>query len=177
MPIFAQLTFAAEARGLRFLVIGGHAVIRHGFMRATADADLLVSRDERAQWEEMARGLGYDLFHDGGTFLQWSPAGGRGWELDMMLVPATTFDQMFAEARSTQMEGTTVLIPSLDHLFALKFHALRNASGLRVLRDMEDVIQLAKANRVDVRGASFRELAEKYGTAEIYERILKACAG
>ena len=176
MPIFDKLSRAAAEQGLKFLVIGAHAVMRHGFMRATEDADILVCREERPRWEALVRGLGYEVLHDGGTFLQLTPPGGTGWELDLMLVSASTFERMLADARPAQIEGATVLVPSLDHLLALKLHALKNATGLRVLKDLEDVIQMVKANRVDVQAASFRQLVEKYGTPELYERIIRACA-
>jgi predicted nucleotidyltransferase len=176
VPIFDQLSRAAAERGLKFLVIGGHAVMRHGFMRATEDVDILVSREERPRWEALARGLGYEIFHDGETFLQLTPAGGKGWELDLMLAPAPTVERMLADARPAQIEGATVLVPSLEHLFALKFHALQHASGLRMVKDLEDVIQLVRVNRVDVGAASFRQLVEKYGTADLYERVVRACA-
>ena len=176
MPIFDQLSRAAEERGLKFLVIGAHAVMRHGFMRATEDVDILVQREDRPLWEQLVQDLGYGLFHDGGTFLQLTPPGGVGWELDLMLVPAPTFEKMLAEAQPARMEGAAVLVPSLDHLLALKFHALKNGKGLRVLKDLEDVIQLVKANRVDVSAASFRQLCEKHATRVIYEQLIRACA-
>jgi hypothetical protein len=50
MSLFAKLNEAAAGRGLAFLVIGGHAVIAHGFQRGTEDADILACKDERALW-------------------------------------------------------------------------------------------------------------------------------
>jgi predicted nucleotidyltransferase len=176
MPIFDQLSREAGRRGLRFLVIGAHAVMRHGYLRATEDADILVSKDERSQWEELVRHLGYSVLHDGGTFLQLTPAGGVGWELDLMSVSPDTFARMLREAKPAEIEGASVSVPSLEHLLALKLHALKHGRGLRNLKDMDDVIRLALANRVDLHSESFRLLVEKHGDKEIYERILRACA-
>jgi hypothetical protein len=50
MSLFARLNEAAGSRGLTFLVIGGHAVIAHGFVRGTEDADIVVCKDDRAAW-------------------------------------------------------------------------------------------------------------------------------
>jgi len=44
VSLFERLNRAAAAPGLRFLVIGGHAVIEHGFQRGTADYSLRESR-------------------------------------------------------------------------------------------------------------------------------------
>ena len=38
---------AAVAAGLRFLLIGGNAMIAYGVQRETADLDLLVRREDR----------------------------------------------------------------------------------------------------------------------------------
>lgn len=176
MPIFNQLNRAAVQRGLQFLVIGGHAVMGHGFLRATQDVDLLVSKEDRDRWIQLAQDLDYRLFHDGGSFLQLSPAAGSGWELDLMLVPQPTFQKMVADAKSADLEGTAVLIPSLEHLFALKIHALKHGRGLRLLKDMNDVVELVLANGVDVRSDFFRGLFEKHGDLDLYERVLKACS-
>lgn len=176
MPLFDQLSREAAKRRLDFLVIGAHAVICHGYVRATDDADILVNKEKRPQWEEMLRDLGYKVLHDGGTFLQFEAADEAGWDLDLMLVPAETFGRMMGEARVVRLDGVSVHIPSLEHVFALKIHALKHGRGLRRLKDMDDVIRLALANGVDVRSESFRRLFVKHGDLEVYEQVLKASA-
>lgn len=54
MPLFTHLKDAAAQSGLRFLVIGGHAVIEHGFQRGTEDADILVCKEDGERWREIA---------------------------------------------------------------------------------------------------------------------------
>jgi hypothetical protein len=44
MPLFEQLSQEAAKRGLKSLVIGGHAVIAHGYARTTFDVDLFVEK-------------------------------------------------------------------------------------------------------------------------------------
>jgi hypothetical protein len=177
MPVFERLNEEAAKQGLKFLVIGGHAVMRHGFMRATEDADILANKEQRPLWQKAVDHLGYRLFHDGGTFLQMTPAAGIGWELDVMFVPQDTFQKMLTEALVSQIEGVPVLIPSLHHLLALKIHVLKHGHGLRVLKDTNDVIELARANRLDLHSDSFRRLFEQQGAVDVYERIVTACAG
>jgi len=173
MSVFDQLSRAAAEQGLRFLVIGAHAVIRHGYLRATEDADILINKEDRPQWSDLVQRLGYRVEHDGGTFLQLLPVAPGGWELDLMLVPADTFEKMFHDAKATEIEGVKVSIPSLNHLLALKIHAMKHGRGLRRLKDMDDVIRLAQANRLDVRSGEFRGLFDKFGDTELYEQILK----
>ena len=160
---------------MRFLVIGAHAVIRYGYMRATEDVDLMANNEERGAWQRLVSELGYRLEHDGGTFLQLSPPAGVGWDLDIMFVPAATFEQMFQQAKATEIDGTPVRIPALEHLLAMKLHALKHGQGLRTIKDMEDVIQLVRRNGVDVQSETFRRLCEKQADLRLYEQILRAC--
>lgn len=173
MFLFPQLNQEAARRGLRFLVIGGHAVIEHGFQRGTEDADILVSKDHRAEWLELVTSLGYRLLHDGGTFLQFEPIEEASWDLDLMLVPRGVFERMLASAQAARMEGATVVVPSLEHLLALKVHALKHGRGLRVLKDLTDVAQLIAVNRVGLQSPWLRAVFEKHGDPEIYERVRK----
>ena len=89
MPIFAQLRREAAQRGLKFLVIAAHAVMRHGYLRATEDADILANKAEHSQWEELVRHLGYSVLHDGGTFLQLPPTGGLSFHAQPRIFVAT----------------------------------------------------------------------------------------
>jgi predicted nucleotidyltransferase len=176
MTTFAHVADEAARNGLPFLLIGGHAVAHHHYSRTTEDTDILVSVDHREAWLNLAGRLGLKVFHDGGTFLQLTPGGSGVWRLDLMLVNATTFAKMVAAAVSGKLEGQTVQVVALDHLLALKFHALKHTRGTRGLKDMDDVVNLVLNNRVDVKAPAFRELVLKYGTAELYERLSSLCA-
>ena len=65
--------------GLRFIVIGGHAVISHGDQRGTEDADILVDKEDRARWRALVEGLGYRFRHNGGAFLQFTSPDAAWW--------------------------------------------------------------------------------------------------
>ncbi len=173
MNVFEILDFESRSRNLSFLVIGGHAVGAHGYSRFTADLDLLVRKHDRAEWMRALEENGFSLFHDGENFLQFSPPQNCLWPIDLMLVNDTTFDEMEQQSKKIQISDTSLRIPSLDHLFALKLHALQFASERRGHKDFLDLMSLLEANAVDVRGDKFRSLCEKYGSIKIYEQFLR----
>jgi len=172
MNIFEVLDEILATRRLPFLVIGGHAVNAYGYSRVTQDLDILVARESRAEWCAALEAKGFRLRHDGGVFLQTTPPEGCRWPLDLMLVNQRTFAQMNEASREIEMGGRHLRVPSLDHLIALKLHVLKQRMGHRGIKDLVDVLSLAEANKLDVRGDSFRALCEKYGSREIYERIV-----
>lgn len=173
MSLFQQLKEAAAQAGLQFLVIGGHAVVEHGFQRGTEDADIMISKEDRARWLAVVEALGYKLVHDGGTFLQFAATDASQWDLDLMLVPEAVFVRLLAAGRPACLEGANVAVPALEHLLALKIHALKHGRGLRVLKDLTDVAQLITANRVDAKAPWLRALFDKHGNQELYERVVQ----
>jgi len=159
------------------VVIGGHAVAAHGYARQTVDLDLLVRDDDRRAWVDLLTGFGYRLFHEDAAFVQLTPPTAAHWPVDLLLVSEPTFAGVMAEAREVDFGTQRVRIPSLEHLLALKLHALKGARPPRDLKDLTDVAQLVEANRLDIRSAGFQALCLKYATPEIYERIVQAFGG
>ncbi len=162
---------AGEEAGLSFLVIGGLAVVEHGYGRMTDDLDLMIRKSDRTAWTERLAPLGYRVWRDGGSFLQFEAAAERGLPLDAMLASDETFAKLHSVAVRRTVLGVSVLLPCLSHLFAMKFHAIRHTRGSRGMKDMGDVASLIEANRVDVTTTEFRELCDKYGTTELYDYL------
>jgi hypothetical protein len=153
-------------------VIGGHAVAAYGFARTTEDLDFLIRKSERAQWSALLQGSGYSLAHDGGSFLQFTSSAVEDWDIDLMLTEDGTFQKILDDSKPATLCGAAVQIPALDHLLALKLHALKNSQTRRFLKDFGDVCNLIQANKVDVRSAQFKKLALKFGNHELYDEIL-----
>jgi predicted nucleotidyltransferase len=163
----------AERLRLKYLVIGGHAVNAYATVRATVDVDLLVCRDDVEKWTEFLKTEGFRLKHDAGSFRQFSPPYGIEWPLDVMVVNTNTFNKLLGAARPLPVLGITALVPSAEHLVALKLHALKHGHIDRFDKDMGDVIRLIKDAGIKVEALAFREMVQQFGTDEIYERILK----
>jgi predicted nucleotidyltransferase len=172
MNVFAWLDEASRTNGLSFVVIGGEAVNAHGYSRITRDLDLLISKTEMEKWVRVWETQGYRSQYDGGNFVQLLPVAEDAIPVDLMLVNEPTFQQMKAAAKQIQIEGFSFPIPCLDHLLALKFHALKHGPPTRGYKDLMDVLSLMDANQIDARSDKFRSLCDKYGDAKIYERIL-----
>ena len=167
--LLAAIARTAEERSLPYLLIGGLAVVEHGYGRTTDDIDFMICRPDRPAWVELFASVGYRPWHNGGSFMQFEPVAGRGLPLDTMLTNESTFTQLHAGAVRRPVMGVEVPLPSLSHLLALKFHAIRHTRGSRGMKDMGDVASLIEVNRVDVTTPEFRQLCDKYGTAELYD--------
>jgi hypothetical protein len=159
--------------GLPFLIIGGHAVIAHGYARTTVDLDLLVCQTDREAWLKWFASVSYKPFHQHDAFAQMQSSNG-GIDVDLMFVKPATFAQMAAAAQPFDFSGIQVRVPSLEHVIALKLHVLKQNLPHRVLGDLDDVINLVAANRLNLREDKWREVFNKYGTPKLYAKVLHA---
>lgn len=173
MKILDIVATQSRERGLQFLVIGGHAVNAYGERRQTGDLDILVREADRDAWLNLVTSMGYSLFHQHKAFLQFSPSNIEVWPIDLMLVEDMTFDGLLAESEEVNFGGTeNVRIPSIEHLIALKLNVLKQVGRERELKDLADIVALVRIGKFDVEDKRFRILCEKYGTADIYEKII-----
>ena len=175
MELFESLNVEAKRRNLRCVVIGGLAVNLYGHSRDTGDLDLLVLADARQEWLRLFQELGYSIYQDGGVFIQLSPPAQGAWPVDLMLVRSATFTMIVTDAVEKDIYGYRMSIPSLEHLLALKIHALSHSHVGRFMKDFMDVENLIRVNGLNVRDEKFRRLFDKYGSVELYEKVIRAC--
>lgn len=151
------------AQDLPFLLIGGHAVIALGFIRATYDFDLLVPEPDRSRWQDLLKEMGYTLFAESGPFMPWTAPRGLP-AVDVMVVDPATFAKLRATSRQVTVAGQILTIPSPENLVALKLHATRQRLHLpSVQKDWEDIVQIIRRHGLDLEEASFRALVVRYG--------------
>jgi len=176
VKFFETIDTETRKRQLQFLVIGGLAVNLYGYSRDTADLDLLICAGQRESWLELFSQLGYSIYQDGGNFIQLASEQQTAWPVDLMLVQEKTFAPMFAASREVDLYGTPSRIPSLEHLIALKLHALKNTRFDRFLKDFLDVENLIRTNKLDLKPENIRQLFARYGTMELYDKVSRSLA-
>lgn len=171
MPVLENIAAAAAAAGLDYLLIGGHAVIAHGFPRNTFDLDLLVRRSEAERWTTLAAAQGYAFEKQTDNFARYQRADGTDFPLDLMLVNESTFAKLQTQAQPVAYGPQSVPVVSLPHLIALKCHAIRHGRSDRKIKDTDDILRLVSLHRLDLRRPDLRELILHYGTPELYEKL------
>jgi hypothetical protein len=164
MNIDGFIELANRPPALRFLVIGGYAVAAHGHTRATFDVDFLALKEDRNAWTSKLTAAGLEKVSETNAFAQFSQKAGDG--LDLMFVDAQTFEQMWGVAQAREFNCRVARMPSLDHLLALKLHALKQKSPHRTSKDAEDVELLVRRNRLDISLPQYEQLFLKYEPAK-----------
>lgn len=176
MRLIQDISRKAGEAGLSFLVIGGYAVLAHGYTRTTDDLDLLAQSVRRSDWMKLMTELGMSVKSDAPTFLQFDPASDARIGVDLMFVSESAFSKMDQAAVVSKAEGVSVRVVALLHLIALKCHALQHSKALRRLKDMDDLIYLILINRLDLNEPELQATILKHGNQELYENLRHACA-
>jgi hypothetical protein len=172
MKILEQLKEKTEAKGLDFLVIGGHAVSAHGFSRNTGDLDLAIKETDSSDWETIILGLGYKSYNKHKNFLQFQPPELGFWPIDLTLHNDQTFQKLLQTSVEKSFGGCVCKVPSIKHILAMKLHAIKNDPA-RMLKDCSDIVELSSIAGIDLSDKEFKNFCLKYGNIETYEFFRK----
>ena len=153
-----EIFAALDAVDARYIVVGGFAVIMHGYFRGTADLDLVIALDapncDRALQSLADIGLRPKLPVDMAQFADpviradwfenrnmlvfqlWDPQNDRR-SVDVFVKEPMPFEDMWADAVVRDHDGVKVRIASIPHLITMKKIAGRP-------RDLNDIAELTK---------------------------------
>lgn len=141
-PDFSAFIGALDARGVRYLVVGGYAVAFHGHPRYTKDLDIWVEAapsNARAIVSALAdfgfASLGLDeadfLVHDQVIQLGYPPN-----RIDLLTtIPGPTFDEAWSHRVTASLGGIDVHFIGLDQLRQAK----RSSGRHQDLADLENL--------------------------------------
>ena len=149
--------------GVDYVVVGGLAVILHGYLRATAVLDIvlgLAPGNARRGMQALASigmqprlPLGLEDFADAGKRREWRDQRNMQvfplWDptnplrsVDVFVEEPIPFDQLAAEAVTRELDGVPVRVASIAHLIRMK-----RASGRP--RDLDDIDKLQQIRHTD----------------------------
>ncbi|MCO6429223.1 MAG: nucleotidyl transferase AbiEii/AbiGii toxin family protein [Deltaproteobacteria bacterium] len=166
MKILEQLAKRADEHGIKFLVIGGHALNVHGYARQTGDLDLLVSKQNRDFWINLVKEFRYKPIHQHEVFARFAPSTLAEWPIDLMFVEDSIFQQILTDSVQGDFSTVQVPVPSSRHMIALKLHALKQRQPHREEKDILDVRKLLAISAMS--DSDFRNLCEKYDRMDVF---------
>lgn len=146
-PVFETLTEIAsrlKALGVPYAVLGGMALVAHGYRRTTEDIDILVSEDGLQRIHESIVGLGYRPLFEGSKNLRDARTGVRiefviagGFPGDGKPKPVA-----FPDPAQVGVEIDGIQYVALPRLIELKLASgMSNSGRLRDLADVQEVIR------------------------------------
>lgn len=172
--VFHLISELTQKEGISCLLIGGFAVNYYKVTRQTADVDFLITKEDFKKIAGFLKKAGYKEILVQETFVQLKSGRLPLLDIDFMFVDRETFMKIMNESRPIKIAGQKFIVPSLNHLIALKLHSIKYNPKIRLTRDLPDIVNLIRINEVNIKDRKFKELCLKYGTEEIFQRISEA---
>ena len=172
--VFHLISELTKKEGVSCILIGGFAVNYYKVTRQTADVDFLVTKEGFEKIFHSLKRAGYKKGLEQENFAQLKSTKVSLMDVDFMFVDQQTLAKILKESCKIKIAKQDFFVPSLDHLIALKLHSIKYNSSIRLTRDLPDIINLIRINEVEFKNSKFKGLCLKYGTEEIYQKILEA---
>lgn len=124
--IFHLISAEFKKAKVLHILIGGFAVNYYGVSRQTADADFLIAQEDIDKATEILKKAGYkEGLGQRGVFVKLEESKSYLLDIDFVLVDKETLDGILKEGKIFKISGKTFIVPSLNHLIALKLHSIK----------------------------------------------------
>ena len=163
---------ASKKAAVPCVLIGGFAINFYKVTRNRLDIDFLITKEDFAKIKDTLLIADYTEEFSTDVAIRFSSKK-EALDIDFMIVDDKTRKKIIEDGETTEVVGEKLIIPSLDHLIALKLHAIKHNQRNRIWKDLPDIIRLIQMNKIDCKNKTFKELCLKYGNNEIYQTILK----
>ncbi len=171
--VFHLVSEVCGEHDVPLVLIGGFAVNYYNVTRQTVDLDFLITEEGFRKIELFLKDEGYKERHSQEVFSRLTTDTDYLLALDFMFVDDETLSQIIVRGTETEIAGRKFIVPSLNHLIALKLHAIKYNPGPRKRKDLWDILEMIRMNKIDIGSDDFRDIALKYGTPELYREIRK----
>lgn len=173
ITVFHFIASVCSRKNISCVLIGGFAVNYYKVTRQTADVDFLITKDDFDKIISLLEEEGFKQDYSQEVFARLTTEKPYLMDLDFMFVDKETLDKIIKEGKEITIAGEKFIVPCLLHLIALKLHAIKYNPKIREYKDFMDIIELIKVNKIDTRSNDFKNLCLKYGTEELYHKILE----
>ncbi len=167
--VFQLLSRVFAKAKVRSALIGGFAVNFYKVSRQTADIDFIIKKEDFEKIAPLLEEAGYSASRYD-LFARCTNHTLDRMDIDFLFVDETTLHRIIDEGKAVKIAHREFIVPSLQHLIALKLHALkyRASSGNN---DLLDIVRLIGENGINYDDADFKALCLRYGSESIYEKI------
>ena len=172
--VFHLISDFTHEQGVSCVMIGGFAINHYRVTRQTADVDFLITREDFDKIRGLLEKSGYKKALLQENFAQLKSSRLSLLDVDFMFVDQETLKKIMNKGEKLKIVGQTFIVPSLYHLIALKLHSIKHNQKIRLTKDLPDIINLIRINKVNVHHKEFKEICRKYGSQEIYNKIMEA---
>ena len=167
--IFDVVGQRLPAVGIKFLMIGGHAVNHYGYSRATIDVDFMITSSDVDAVRSVMKAAGFTNISQSENVVFFNNPE-IPYRVDFLHVDEATLRTLVAGAERIKYGGQSLLVPRLLDLIAMKLFALKEGSAKREEKDFPDIVNLALEHDLDIK-EDLKPLCDQFANEEIYLKL------
>lgn len=170
--IFELIYEVFEKSKVPAILIGGFAVNAYEFTRQTMDIDFLMAEEDYVRALDDFKKAGFKELDRQKLCARLKAPPPHVWEVDIVFSDSKTVKKISEAGKKFKISGSMFKIPSLFHLIALKLHAVKQ-DPRRELKDLQDIVELIRHNKMDIKTPAFRALCLKHGSERLFNMIIQ----
>ena len=167
--IFDVVGQRLPAAGIKFLMIGGHAVNHYGYSRATIDVDFMIASSDVDAVRSVMKAAGFTNISQSENVVFFNHPN-VSYRVDFLQVDEITLQALVDGAERVKYGGQSLLVPRLLDLIAMKLFALKEGSVKREEKDFPDIVNLALEHGLDIE-KDLKPLCDQFADEPIYLRL------
>lgn len=171
LTIFQLISNIINKANVRCVIIGGFAVNYYKVTRQTIDVDFIITREDFDKICGQFQKAGFKVISLEKVFARLGENKNYPMDVDFMFVDIDTLDKIVSDGKEMSIGKNKFMVPSVYTVIALKLHAIKYNQKLREFKDLPDIVNLIRVNKINHKTKEFRELCLKFGTEELYEKI------
>jgi hypothetical protein len=176
--IFRRIADGIRAGEFRAVLFGGFALPAYGVERLTLDVDFMITDADLPAFQKGLAEVEYRMVFRSAQYARFQARSEELRDIDTVFVDGAVMDAVWRDRENHVWNGVELPVVSLPMLLATKLHALRyNAANRGSKNDLQDILELARVNQIEVTGEWFKALCEKYGTVELWTGIQRKMSG
>ncbi|OGV63778.1 MAG: hypothetical protein A3K19_05050 [Lentisphaerae bacterium RIFOXYB12_FULL_65_16] len=171
LGILEKILVEIERRQTAVVLVGGWALNFHGMPRQTLDLDLMIAAENLPAATAALELCAYCMVFQSELFARFRDQAAGSPDIDLLFVSPETLRTVTDSGRHVAVGNATVTIPSLDHMLAMKLHALKYNYPQRATKDLPDVANLLRLRGWRPDSPEFADLVKRFGSPAIVERL------
>ncbi len=169
--IFELMGQEFPKKKIPFLLIGGFALHFYGINRQTFNVDFMI-HDKQFEAVKTILEQEYYCEYKDSLFYRFQPKINKeNLSLNFLFVDKKTLRGLLEKGKKVILSNQEVVVPHLLHLIALKIHAIQQNSK-REYKDLLDIMELMRKNKLAPDHKEVRALFEKYGKPALFKKVL-----
>jgi hypothetical protein len=168
IELLAEVLANSKSKAVLF---GAVAMGAYGYDRNTMDIDFMLPESNFTIFSNTIQSIGYSMVLKTEQYAKFRHRSTKLLDVDTVFISDDTAEKVILAAEKKEIWNSIFLCASLDTIISTKLHAITYNNERRGGKDLIDLLELLRYNKIGTDENRFRELCLKYSSEDVYKLI------